>query len=353
MQFSLPFESLPGFTLLTDGLSAAFRSGTIESGRQRIAIIRIPRFRALEYPAICREVWATLNRSGRTPDRSAIGRAIDQAWLETLGARLRSLRDKKPLAVLVDIGGNGGGNDLGDWAVRAFTEKPIRSAPLLLSASSVAVPYFNEQIHILQAAAKSGNISPATQKALEQAINAFQERTRLATSRACSMTWVWTERRPWGTSDCTRLIESGYTSGHMDYAEPGSFEPPAARALYWASIADPVRGAWQGPTFVITDSGTGSAAEGYAALMRDSGIARTIGMRTWGDGCGFMAAGTPFVLPHLHLSIKIPDCVRLRRDNSDEVAGVAPDIEIAPLPGESPGARASRLLARVRKELVR
>lgn len=282
-----------------------------------------------------------------------IARRMNLVWLQSLASRVRRFTEEKVVALIVDVGGDGGGNDLGDWAVRAFTDKPVRSDRLLLAADPVAIPYFDEQIQSLKSALLEGENSQATKQALEQAIDAFERRKQTASGPACSMSWVWQARRRWGSQECTRLVESGYSSGQLDFAEPGRFEARAARALYWASIADPVRGAWTGPTFVVTDQGTGSAAEGFAALKRDSGIARTIGVRTWGDGCGFMDADTPFVLPHLQLALSIPNCVRLRRDGSDEVAGVVPDIEISPRPDESARARASRILRRVLMELRR
>jgi hypothetical protein len=43
----------------------------------------------------------------------------------------------------------------------------------------------------------------------------------------------------------------------------------------------------------------------------------------------------------------MPNCVRLRADGSSEVAGIAPDLPIAALEGESARARAARLLSSI------
>lgn len=352
IQFSLPFETLPGFALYADGLSGAFRSGIVENNGVRLGIVRIPRFRAREYPALCMQLWSMLHARGAQTSAEAIANEVDAAWLQTLAARLRQFRAEHVAAVIVDIGGNGGGNDLGDWAVRAFTAQPVRSAPLLLAAGPVAVPFLDEQLGRLRETLNtSGDLAGPSRDALRQAINAFERRRQAADQPACDMSWVWRERRTWGTSACTRLIEAGYASGQRDYAEIGAFESPAAGALYWASIADGVRGAWEGPTYVLTDAGTGSAAEMFAALIRDRGVARIIGAHTSGDGCGFMDSAAPFVLPHSRLAISIPNCVRLRSDGTDEVAGIAPDVQIAPLPGESIRARAARVVDVVASDL--
>ena len=342
--FSLPFESLPGFELTSDGLATAFRSGILELDGRRIGIVRIPRFRPAEFPQVCERAWESLRRSGTEPTRSAIRESVDGEWLRTLAERLAELRARNATVLLVDVGGNGGGNDLGDWAVRLFSRAPVRSAPLLLSASPVAVPYYDEELEGLRAALDSAQLPEATRTALGRAVAEFEARKRQASRGACDMSWVWRERHPWGTSGCTRLVESGYASGALAYAEPGSLDPRAARALYWAAIADSLRGVWNGRTYVLTDTATGSAAEMFTALIRDRGIAKTVGTHTFGLGCGFLDADEPFVLPRSRLAFRVPNCVRLRGDGTDEVAGVAPDLPVPARPGESPRARAARTL---------
>ncbi|HKQ12784.1 MAG TPA: S41 family peptidase, partial [Steroidobacteraceae bacterium] len=115
----------------------------------------------------------------------------------------------------------------------------------------------------------------------------------------------------------------------------------------------PTRGAWNGPVYLLTDSGTASAAEMFAAQMRDRGIAKTVGVRTLGLGCGSMVESAPLTLPHSRLSVRIPNCVRLRADGTDEVAGVAPDFPVLPTANESPRARAARVLAVIDRDLRR
>ena len=351
--FSLPFESLIGFRLVSDGLSSAFRAGVIELDGRRIGIVRIPRFRPVEFPGVCESAWASLSARGLEPTRSAVLEVANAEWLRTLAARLRELRDQRITALVVDVGGNGGGNDLGDWAVRLFTREPVRSAPLLLSASPVAIPYFDEQLADLQRALDSNDPLPAfTRDTLKSNIGAFNQFKLEAKTPPCDMSWVWREQRAWGTSPCTRLIASRFASGALDYAEPGRIAAPAARALYWPAIADSWRGAWTGPSYVVTDGNTGSAAEMFSALMRDRGIAKTIGTRTAALGCGFMVYEDPVVLPHSRRAFRVPNCVRLRADGTDEVAGIAPDLPTPAEPGESARSLAARTLRTIVSDLT-
>jgi hypothetical protein len=195
-------------------------------------------------------------------------------------------------------------------------------------------------------AAHSGDA--AAEAALRRAIDAFERRKRESLQQPCGLSWVWREQRtfnPTASTACYGLIDAGFASGALDYLAPASLAPDAAAALYWASAADPIRGAWSGPVYVLTDAATASAAEMFAARMRDSGIAKTVGVRTLGLGCGSMVEAPPLTLPHSHLSFRVPNCVRLRADGTDEVAGIVPDLPVPPAAHESARARAARVLA--------
>jgi len=349
--FSLPFESLPGFTLVSDGLSSTFRTGIVAVEGRRIGIVRISRFRPAEFPGVCERAWTSLRARHIEPTRKRVLDAVDAEWLRALAARLRELRHRGVGALIVDVGGNGGGNDLGDWAVRLFTNGPVHSAPLLLAASPVAIPYFDEQLKDLQHALDSAGMPRTTRLALEQAVVTFQQGKQEVSSAPCDMSWVWREQRTWGTSSCTRLIAAGFASGPLDYAAAGSLDARAARALYWPAVADPMRGAWTGPVFVLTDQNTGSAAEMFTALMRDRDIAKIVGVQTFGLGCGFLDNDDPMVLPHSGRAFRVPNCVRLRADGTDEIAGVAPDFPMNAEPGESNRSVAMRTLKTVASDL--
>jgi len=352
--FSLPFESLDGFAMRSDGIAQAFRSGTITVGQHRFGLVRIPRFRPIEYPTVCAAAWSALHADGSVPTAAAIQNVIDAAWLRDLADRLAVLRAQDVDGLVVDVGGNGGGSDVGEWAPRLFTSREVHSAPLLMHAGPLGAKYMDEQLQALDEALAAHAGDTKIEAALRPAIAAFERRKHDASQQsACDMSWTWHEQRRFDPSKCSGLIDAGFASGAVDYLAPGSLAPDAAAALYWPSTADPMRGAWNGPVYLLTDAGTASAAEMFAALMRDSGIAKTVGVRTLGLGCGSMVENAPVTLPHSHLSFRIPNCVRLRADGTDEVAGIAPDLAVAPVVNESPRARAARVLAVIDRDLRR
>ena len=345
VQFSLPFESLVGFELNSDGLVDAFRSGTINMSGQRIGIVRIAHFRAADFASLCTRAWKELKERGERPTVDSVRDEVNGVWLRVLAQRLKRFGEQGVSAVVVDIGGNGGGNDLGDWAVRVFTDSVVRSAPLLVSAGPAGVPYLDEQIGQLTGTLlDNADLSSNTRQLLGAAIEAFKRRKHIASQAQCGMSWVWQKQQDWTKPRCTRLVDAGFASGQYDYVAPSTFDSRVEGALYWASAADANRGAWKGKTFVLMDGKTGSAAEMFAALMRDRGVAKTIGAHTFGLGCGFMGDRNPVVLPHSQLAFSVPNCVRLRADGTDEVAGIQPDLPISVLPGESSRGRALRAI---------
>ncbi|MGV3622099.1 MAG: hypothetical protein ACO1OB_14850 [Archangium sp.] len=243
VNFSLPFESLPSFRLLTDGLSEPFRSGIARSGDVSIGIVRVPRFRASEFPAICARAFeGAPSRDGGVRPEDLTNR-VDLVWLDTLAQRLRTFRKEGVSMVLVDLGGNGGGNDLGDWATRAFTSQPLTSARLQVTAGDAGLPYLQKEVSELRAAlAVDAGVNERTRAMLEDHRAQFEARVAAAAS-PCSMRWVWKERRPWGSSSCTRLVDAGFFSGPLGSLEAGVVDPRSASTLFWAAIAEPVRGA--------------------------------------------------------------------------------------------------------------
>jgi C-terminal processing protease CtpA/Prc len=166
------------------------------------------------------------------------------------------------------------------------------------------------------------------------------------------MSWVWREQRPWNPAGCSRLVEAGFFSGQVDYLPAGALgDGQLASKLYWAASVDPFRGSWSGPVYVLTDGKTASSAEMFSAVLRDNGIAKIVGGPTAGDGGGFMYHEAPIELPHSHFRFQMPNCIRLRADGSNEVAGIQPDLPVLPVQGESPRARAARLLEAIDDDL--
>jgi hypothetical protein len=77
--------------------------------------------------------------------------------------------------------------------------------------------------------------------------------------------------------------------------------------------------------------------------LQDNGAAVVAGELTGGAGCGYTDGGIPAVLPNSGAKVRMPDCVRLRKDSADEVAGVTPDILVPWAEWESPFTKTDKL----------
>ena len=350
--FSLPFETLPGFVLVADGVARPFRAGLMPApGDSKLGIIRISNFRRTAAPSACLAAWTRVAKPGAPIVANALNDASGDAWFAALAETLGQLRAKGAKAVIVDVGNNSGGDDSGDWAVRLFTDKPVSSARMLMVAAPVSAGYFQEQIDSMTEGL-GHSVGPDAKSALESARDFFARQKASIPPHRCDLAWVWREQRPWRLDACNGVMDAGFSGGAKSRLPRGAYgDNDAARRLSWAATVDRWAGAWTGPAYVLTDGRTFSSAEMFAATMKDNGVARTIGTRTGGDGCGFMASGDPLVLTHSRLRFRVPNCIRLRADGTDEVAGIAPDVPLAPTDGESSRARAARLLRVVAADL--
>jgi hypothetical protein len=349
--FSLPFESLPGFTLIDAGESSAFRLGILRGDRVTLAILRIRNFGMNQYPSECIAAWNEASPAVRR-DGEGFADRVQARWLVSLATAIRRLGASRPDALVVDVGANSGGNDSGDWAARLFTRVPLRSSRLLMTSGPLAARYLDEEIQGLEQA-----MGRATDEASRRAAGAARAvmRARRATAAlpGCAMSWAWTERRPWTPLGCSRLADVGFASGVVaGEAEAAIPDEAVARHVYWPARVSRLRGAWGGPLYLLTNGTTYSSAEMFAAVLQNNRAARIVGAATGGDGCGFMIENDPLTLPHLGLRLRMPNCVRLRADGSDEVAGVTPDLPVLPRQGESPRARAARLAGIVADDLA-
>jgi hypothetical protein len=145
-------------------------------------------------------------------------------------------------------------------------------------------------------------------------------------AKPCNLVTYWTEREP--KPGCSNLeTEQLYVSGTMPYARPGDLaELKSASVLFYPSRYRYIEGANRLPMIVLIDSDTGSSAEYFAAMLQDNKAALLVGQVTVGAGCGFTDGGIDTRLSNSGAIVRLPDCVRLRADGSNEVNGVVPDV---------------------------
>jgi C-terminal processing protease CtpA/Prc len=86
-------------------------------------------------------------------------------------------------------------------------------------------------------------------------------------------------------------------------------------------------------------------------MLRDNNAATIVGEPTGGAGCGYTSGGIQTFLKSTGAKVKIPDCVRLRADGSNEVAGITPDVLIPWRANDTRYQRANRVFDALAKNL--
>ena len=87
-------------------------------------------------------------------------------------------------------------------------------------------------------------------------------------------------------------------------------------------------GEWRGELLILADRHTGSASEDFVAWLQQNRVARVLGERTAGAGCGYVDGGTRTQLRASHFDVMMPNCARYLDDGTNEIEGIAPDVAI-------------------------
>jgi Peptidase family S41 len=254
-----------------------------------------------------------------------------------LAARARALRDAGATSLLVDATQNGGGSDWVEVAARTLAAVRLRGPRLAFVRSPHWTGDLRERLASVEKDLRDGGTPRAT---LERAAETLRAAIAASEER-CDASAVWTG----GAMPCSMLGAGFLTaSGVLPYARPGSFAGLGSRT----TLFHPVRyayteGAVRLPLRVAVDRETWSAAEYFAALLRDNGAATIVGEPTGGAGCGYTNGGIPAVLARSGARVRMADCARLRADGTNEVAGIVPDVLVPWSAHDSASQRAAKL----------
>lgn len=260
------WDRVDGFRPLGGG---AFLHGVFPSGGDTLGVLRVPSFLARDYPPSCEVPHI----------------------LDDVAAALADLRGAGATTLVVDLTGNGGGED---WMYVVATQL-LGAPPRCPKLAFVRHPHWQKQ---LQDELADG-ATPAEQAELEQLMAEVK--------RPCDLSPLWAGARP----SCTQLVMGGE---HFPSCPTGTARAPrpAGEKL-----------------LVLVDAHTSSAAEALAALLVEQGGARVAGEPTRGAGCGMTNGGAPLELPSLGVTVEMPDCARLFASGENQRAGIQPDVLLA------------------------
>jgi hypothetical protein len=162
----------------------------------------------------------------------------------------------------------------------------------------------------------------------------------VAASTQCDLRPLWENK----ALNCSIVVDRPlFVTGILSHVAPGTLpDRPSSHVLFSPSRYRYQEGVYRGRLAVIVDDDTGSSAERFTAMLQDNRAATVVGIPTAGAGCGYTNGGIPVKLKMTGARVKVPDCVQLRRDLSNLVEGVTPDVLVPWRSYDSPFQRATR-----------
>ncbi len=274
----------------------------VEDGKKVIGILRVSDFRTTVYPKTCVNSWDKYKyKFKQSCDENCqddfINNVMRSAIVDQFYMSLEKIRATKVDALVLDVTNNGGGTDWVEDITALTTTKPI------VCGKSGFVKHPHYMSHFQQMLKEIRSNLPHD----KQKIADMQEAIKIA-SQTCDRTQIWNQKNY--KLNCSLV---GFRKGEQ---------------CKFSELKYKGKKKYNGKLFILANKHTASAAEDIVARHLDSKTAVMIGSRTYGAGCGYMNGGIRFQLPNTRLEVKVPDCVRVRADGTNEVIGIQPDISI-------------------------
>lgn len=319
---SIVFSRLKDFRELKNKDSKYFSVGILQIAKNvNIGIVRIPLFSEYLFPDLCGQGASEL---GLTKDSACddecddlVERKSANLLTAALGRQIETLKRNNIQALLIDITGNGGGTNWTEAAARTLSAKPLRSPRQRFIRHEHWTRQLKRRLELIES--DIGKVSVNRRKDWLQAADKLRKAIS-ESQQPCRLEAIWQNQKP----NCSLVVTAPtlYPQSVLSYAKPGSLpELPSSRYGYR-------EGAYSGKLLILVDERTGSSAEYFTAMLKDNDAATIIGEPTRGSGCGYTNRGIPTVLKNSRGRIRMPDCVRLRADGSNEVEGITPDVLI-------------------------
>jgi hypothetical protein len=348
----LDFGQLSNFHVIDVSDSRYFPIGILRvSSTKDVGVIRIPIFSEYAFPELCEDALVKVGLSTNSACDEACADRVERTsanqLTETLVRQIRILIQRNISALVVDITSNGGGTNWIEPAARTLSAKSLNSPRQQFIRHEHWTQQLEKRLKVIESDLSSNTTRITLRTGLEVIKKAVEE-----SRKHCTRDAVWENGKP----KCSLVANTPvlYPQSVLPYAKPGLLpDKPSSQILFYPSRYQYREGVYAGLLVVLVDADTWSSAEYFAAMLRDNNAAIILGSPTGGAGCGYTNGGIPSNLKNSRGTVKIPDCVRLRADGTNEVAGITPDILIPWRANDSSYQRAGRVLEVLSKRVNR
>jgi len=256
-----------------------------------------------------------------------------------LARQIEALKRNKVSLLLVDITGNGGGTNWTEAVARTLSAKSLLSPRQQFIRHEHWTKQLKRRLEIIEGEVRSSSLS--NRKLLLKAENILRKAIS-ESQQLCDRNSIWENRTP----DCSIIAANPwlYPQSTLPFAKAGSLpDKPSSQYVFYPSRYSYKEGVYSGKLVILVDWGTWSSAEYFAAMLRDNNAATIMGAPTGGAGCGYTNGGIKTFLKNSGARVKMPDCVRLRADGTNEVSGITPDVLIPWRSNDSPFQKVKRV----------
>jgi hypothetical protein len=326
--FGFPTAHHPELEVLEDAHNA-FSTGIVHLRQGgTLGWLHIPSFSHEAYPRACAEEWDR-QRGART---GACGDACQDEFTTALSdrlahdavERLQRLARAHVSAIVVDIADNGGGTDWVRDVARAISPVSLQCP----AVTGIRHRHWQESLERADRALASCEVpglAPRDRARLE-AERATTARLLAASRQSCDLSGLF-EGVP---KICSLLLDQKPRApcDPLPLGGPETPDLPPSCTLFERPWTRAVHGVVDVPVFVLINRSTGSAAEWLAAVLQDNRAATLVGEQTAGAGCGYTDGGIPLELSRTGIAVAVPDCARYRRDGTNEIDGIRPDVAL-------------------------
>jgi len=349
--FRIRYDSIIGFQELTFEENP-FPTIILDSFKIKIGIVRIEFFTIEWYSEIAQIIWKDHQNSFegacKTDCQEELFLKIETELLYKLIEVITSLKSNGVDAIAIDISGNGGGTEWAYVVARLFTKQNLVGNPYYFVRHPHWKEIFRNDLELIE----SDLFNPYLNCDLRSELSVLRELAKIEYDLL--------------PSDCTKRLDGGKKVKSKNYVrhpylpnfpeaitENNDFKNSKSKEILNTSRFIPYEfGYYEGPLYVIQDRYTASAAEGFASLLQSNLVAKIVGERSYGVGCGYTNGGIEVHLASMDIAVRIPDCIRETRLGQNEIEGIVPDINID-LEGKTSFEKGKLIHQKITKDLIK